>query len=101
MNELLEWLRAQNGGVRTYYEFQSKALALRDQDPENAGLMRLLADLAARFADAHDGQPLSVPVANEALARLMFYVEKAARTKDGSLAERLALLNEIGRAELR
>jgi hypothetical protein len=100
MKELLAWLRSQKGGVRTYCEFQRKALALRDRDPENAGLARLLADLAGRFADTFDCRPLSVTVANEALARLTAYVEKATRVTSGTSDERLALLNEIGRAEL-
>src|SRR3546814_10837810 len=100
MDELLQWLRCQKGGVRTYYDFQTKALALREGDPENAGFARLLADLAGRFADFYDGQPLPVTVANEALDRLTTYVERAVQTVNGSPTERLALLNEIGRVEL-
>ena len=100
VNELLEWLLTQKGGVGTYYEFQRKVLTLRNRDTENAALARLLADLAGRFAEAYDGQPLSVSLANEALGRLTAFVETAVRTKNASLAERLALLNEIGRADL-
>lgn len=100
MNELLVWLGSQKGGVGTYTEFQNKALALRSEDAQNAAVARLLADLAGRFADAYDGEPLSVGVASEALGRLKGYVAKAAEAKSASPAEQLALLNEIGLAEL-
>jgi hypothetical protein len=99
-NELLDWLRNQKGGVGTYTDFQNRALALRSVDTRNAALARLLADLAGRFADAYDGEPLSVGVANEALARLTSYVEKAVQANSASPEEQLALLNEIGLAEL-
>ncbi len=100
MNELLAWLRDQKGGLRTYQEFRGKALALRAADPENAALARLLADLAGRFADIYDGEPLPVDIANDALARLTAHVEKAARTMGQNPAERLAFLNELAVAEL-
>jgi hypothetical protein len=100
MDEIFNWLKNQKGGTGTYIEFQRRMLALRLVDAQNAALARLLADLAGRFADAYDGEPLPVSVASEALSRLTGYVEKAVRAKDVSLADQLALLNEIGLAEL-
>jgi len=100
MNELLEWLRLQKGGVRTYTQFCQKALALRVSQPEHAALARLLADLAGRFADAYDGEPLSLDIAERALNRLTRLVERAVRVNSAGLPEQVALLNEIGLAEL-
>ena len=54
MNELLNWLLQQKGSLRTYVEFQDRALALRADAPEHAALLRLLADLAGRFVEAYD-----------------------------------------------
>jgi len=75
MNELLDWLRLQKGGVGTYTQFCQKALALRASQPEHAALARLLADLAGRFADAYGGEPLPLDVAERALNRLTRLVE--------------------------
>ena len=100
MNELLEWLRLQKGGVGTYAQFCQKALALRASQPEHAALARLLADLAGRFADTYDGEPLSLDVAERALNRLTRLVERAVRVNSAGLPEQVALLNEIGLAEL-
>src|SRR6516165_6419301 len=100
MNELLDWLRLQKGGVRTYTQFCQKALALRASQPEHAALARLLADLAGRFADAYDGEPLFLDVAERALNRLTRLVERAVRVSSAGLPEQVALLNEIGLAEL-
>ena len=100
MDEILSWLKKQKGGTGTYIEFQRRMLALRLVDAQNAALARLLADLAGRFADAYDGEPLPVSVASAALSRLTDYVDKAVGDKGGGPADRLALLNEIGLAEL-
>jgi hypothetical protein len=100
MNELLNWLLLQKSGVRTYLEFQNRALDLRASEPEHAALPRLLADLAGRFADAYDGQPLSVDVAEKALDQLSGLLEKAVRHRTTGPTGHLALLNEIGLAEL-
>lgn len=100
MKELLDWLRLQKGALVTYREFQQRGLALLAQDPEQAALARLLVDLAGRFIDAYDGEPLAINVAERALARLIDFVETAERTKAAAPAERLALLNKIGAAEL-
>jgi hypothetical protein len=100
MDELLSWLRLQKGGVGTFRSFQQKSLALAASKPEHAALWRLLGDLSGRFADAYDGHPLPVDVARHALTRLLAFVEKAVDAESAGPAEYLALLNEVGLAEL-
>ncbi len=100
MNELLTWLRAQQVGVRTCTEFQERALALRAAEPQQAALLRLLADLAGRFVDRYYDQPLSIDVAARALDTLTGFVTRAVDRTAAGPGEMLALLNEIGTAEL-
>jgi hypothetical protein len=100
MDELLSWLRQQKGGVGTHAEFRERALALREREPEHAAAARLLADLAGRLADAYDEERFPTDMAARALGRLTALVEKVVRLKNAGASERLALLNEIGVAEL-
>ncbi|NKK56230.1 hypothetical protein GFM44_09795 [Rhizobium leguminosarum bv. viciae] len=100
MRELFNWLARQKGGVGTFEEFRQRCLAIRDKDPENAAMARLLGDLSGRFADAYDDQPLSVATANEALARLQELMKRAVAASAGTAADRLVLLNEISVADL-
>ncbi|WP_332810803.1 hypothetical protein [Sphingomonas sp.] len=100
MNELLNWLLQQKGSMNTYLEFQSRALELRATEPEHVALLRLLADLAGRFAEAYDRRPLPVDVAEAALQQLTGLIEAALGPNAAGPAERLALLNQIGAAEL-
>jgi hypothetical protein len=99
MGELLSWLKLQNGGVRTFREFQRKSLALAANEPDHAALLRLLGDLAGRFADAYDGCPLPADVGVCALARLAGLLEKAAEFESAAPGY-LPVLNEAGLAEL-
>lgn len=100
MNELLDWLQQQKGSLRTYVEFQDRALALRADAPEQAALLRLLADLAGRFVEAYDRQPLSAEIAARALDRLTDFLGRAANGNTADPAGRIALLNQIGASEL-
>jgi hypothetical protein len=100
MNELLNWLLQQKGSLRIYVEFQDRALALRAAEPEHAALLRLLADLAGRFADAYHGQPLSAELAGRALDQLIELLEKAVGQDCADPSDHLALLNQIGTSEL-
>ncbi|MGX1789658.1 hypothetical protein ACWIGM_23115 [Bosea sp. NPDC055332] len=100
MNELLNWLQQQKGSLRTYVEFQDRALALRADEPEQAALLRLLADLAGRFVEAYDRQPLSAEVAAHALDRLVGLLEKAVDQGAANPSGHLALLNQVGTSEL-
>ena len=95
MNELLDWLRRQNGSVRVFSQFSEMALALRTREPDQAALARLLANLAGSFSDAYFGEPLSIDVAQRALARLIELVDKAARASSAGPERQVALLNEI------
>ncbi len=100
MNELLNWLQQQKGSLRTYVEFQDRALALRADAPEQAALLRLLADLAGRFVEAYDRQPLSAEIAARALDQLTGLLGKATSGNAADPASRIALLNQIGASEL-
>ncbi|WP_156412180.1 hypothetical protein [Bosea sp. Root483D1] len=100
MNELLNWLQQQKGSLRTYVEFQDRALALRADAPEQAALLRLLADLTGRFVEAYDRQPLSAEIAARALDQLTEFLGKAVGGRTAGPADQLALLNQIGASEL-
>lgn len=100
MNELLNWLQQQKGSLRTYVEFQDRALTLRADAPDQAALLRLLADLAGRFVEAYDRQPLSAEIASRALDRLTDLLGRATGASATDPAGQLALLNEIGASEL-
>jgi hypothetical protein len=100
MNELLNWLLQQKGSLRTYVEFQDRALALRADAPEHAALLRLLADLAGRFVEAYDRQPLSAEIAGRALDRLANLLGKAVEGSTTDPKTQLALLNEVGLSEI-
>ena len=98
--ELLTWLEMQKGGVATFYEFQRKSLALRAKNVQQAGLLRLLADLSGRFGDLYDGEPLDLSTASHALQRLTDYVRQAVKLKPDDAEGLLALVNRVGIAEL-
>ena len=66
--------------------------------PEEAGFLRLFADMAGRFIDRYDRQPLSYDVATAANEKLAALIGRAAATS--SAAEKLALFNEIARIDL-
>lgn len=100
MQDLLDWLAAQQGGMRTFTGFHNRALALRASEHENVALLRLLADLTERFIQAYDGEPTSPDVAGLALARLTEFLRRAVDLTRAGPGERLALLNEIGATEL-
>jgi broad specificity phosphatase PhoE len=100
MDELLSWLRLQKGGVGTHAEFRERALGLRTREPQHAAAARLLADLAGRLADAYDEERFPTDMAQHALARLTALVQKVVHANSAGAAAQLAVLNEIGVAEL-
>jgi hypothetical protein len=106
MNELIGWLKDQNEGVCTYTGLQQRAHAMASSNPEassnpdEAALFRLLAALAARFASSYDDMPLPANIARPAFERVMTLAEEALTTVDGTAQEKLAVLNEIARADL-
>lgn len=100
MDELQTWLSMQHNGVKTYVVFRDKALQLAATQEENAALLHLLAALADRFIYSYDESPLPADVADRAFVLLKALVQKGARSVDASDADKVALLNEIARAEL-
>lgn len=100
MEELSIWLEDQNGGMRTYLEFQQKVSILSKNDASNGALYALIGLVAQRFYQAYDGEPLPVDAANEALARLRSIVADARRAMQSSAEDQLRLLNELAGLEL-
>lgn len=100
MDELLAWLEHQNGGVRTYIEFQQRAARLASEQGEYAAFFQLLSALSGRFASSYDGMPLPVDVANKALLQLTNLANTAAYTMKRPPEEQLRLLNEIAQTDL-
>jgi hypothetical protein len=100
MEELLDWLHRQSTSVRMFSQFCEKAHALRTTEPEHAAMARLLANLAGNFSEAYYSQPLTLDVAERALARLTELVDKAVRANADGPQQQIALLNELGRTDL-
>lgn len=100
MEELSTWLKDQNGGMRTYLEFQQKVSLLSKRDASNSALYALMGLVAQRFYQAYDGEPLPVDAANEALARLRTVVVDATRAMQSNAQDQLRLLNELAGLEL-
>lgn len=100
MDQLIVWLKEQNGGVGTYIGLQQRAHHLALSNPEHAALFQLLGALAARFVSSYDGMPLSVDVARSAFERVSLLIEQAARSMNDTAEGKLKVLNEIARAEL-
>jgi hypothetical protein len=100
MEELSIWLEDQNGGMRTYLEFQQKVSILSKRDASNSALYALMGLVAQRFYQAYDGEPLPVDAANEALARLRAVVADARQAMQASAQDQLRLLNELAGLEL-
>lgn len=100
LSELLQWLETQKGGVATFYEFQRRSLALRVSHGQQAGLLRLLADLSGRFADEYDGEPLDLTTASHALRLLVAHVREASGLTPGDAEGLIALINRVGLADL-
>ncbi|MDB5598472.1 MAG: hypothetical protein JWN71_516 [Xanthobacteraceae bacterium] len=100
MDELLVWLKQQNGGMLTLVEFQQKAAGLVEADRDHAALFQLLAILTGRFVSSYDGEPLPIDVARHVLGRLTGLVEQAAQSTRRPPAEQLKVLNEIAGTDL-
>jgi len=100
LDELLNWLKPQPNGLRTYKAFQQKVLALAAADRAHTAFYQLLASTAGHFIEHYEEHPLPSDVADGALNRLVGLVEKAAKSLKGSPADQLAVLNEIAASEL-
>jgi hypothetical protein len=100
LDEILNWLRPQHNGLRTYKAFQQKALQLARTDREHSAAFFLLASLVGRFIDHYDEEPLPAGVADQAFKQLVGLVEKTAQSLKSSAADQLRILNEIATTEL-
>lgn len=100
MEELSIWLNDQNGGMRTYLEFQQKVSILSKSDASNRALYALMGLVAQRFFQAYEGEPLPVDAAQEAFARLRTVVADATEVMKSDGQEQLRLLNELAGLEL-
>lgn len=100
MEELFAWLNDQNGGMRTYLEFQQKVSLLSKRDASHGALYALMGLVAQRFYQAYDGEPLPVDAAHKALASLRAVVSDATRVMHSDAQDQLRLLNELAGMEL-
>ena len=100
MNELYEWLEGQNGGMRTYTEFQRQAYSIAGQDMKNSAILALLGAVASRFAGRFEGEPFSVDEASAALEQFKAIVKDAIAATGKSDIEQLAFANSIATFDL-
>jgi len=100
MRELEAWLHGQNGGIRTYVDFQRRCSELGRQDPALAAFYSLLGTAAARFVAFYDGEPLPVDVAQTSLAQLRDLVARSVNGWLGTAEQKLAILNDIANTDL-
>jgi len=71
-----------------------------ERQPENAAVLRLLANLSGEFAESYDDQPLYAAVADEAFSRLLSLIDEAVCVCSRDASDRLMLLNKVATAEL-
>lgn len=100
MDELLQWLKQQNSGIRAFTGFAQRTAQLGETDQANAAHYALLGALAGQFVAAYNGVPLPVDVASRAYARLVAHTEAAKNSIAGSASEKLAFLNDVAATEL-
>ena len=71
MNEIYRWVSQQHHGLRTFKDFQQKLESLSRDEPEQAGLYRLLSNLVGGYVEAFDEEPVPVEVADHVHRRLL------------------------------
>jgi hypothetical protein len=71
MNEIYRWVSQQHHGLRTFKNFQQKLESLSRNEPEQAGLYRLLSNLVGGYVEAFDEEPVPVEVADHVHRRLL------------------------------
>jgi len=71
MNDLYTWVSQQHHGLRTFKTFQQKIESLSRDEPEQAGLYRLLSNLVGGYVEAFDEEPVPVEVADHVHRRLL------------------------------
>jgi hypothetical protein len=98
MRDLHAQLAARKPGLGSLMEFQRACEEALAGDSGEAGVLRLLADMAARFVDRYDRVPLPSDVASAAYDKLVSLTDRAAAATRPD--EKLAVINEIARSEL-
>lgn len=98
LREAIAQLKTRAPGIASLRQFQRDCEAGLRGAPDEAGILRLLADLTGRFVDRYDDQPLAVAAAKAAYERLVGLAERAATA--ASAEERMTLVNALGAAEL-
>jgi hypothetical protein len=100
VEELVQWLKSQHKGLRTYKGFHQRVLELGAQHRDQYAIYYLLSALVGRFIDSFEDSPLTLDVTDEAHKRLVRITEKAAGYHGMSADQRLSILNEIAAMEL-
>jgi hypothetical protein len=98
LQEAVAGLKERPIGIATLRQFQRACEAGLARSPDEAGLLRLLADLTGRFVERYDDQPLVASVAKAAYDRLVALAEAAHAAE--SAEDKLQQANELGRADL-
>jgi hypothetical protein len=98
MKDLYDWLSQQHHGLRTFKLFRRKLGELSDSEPDKRALYALLSQLAGRYIDAFDEEPVPVVVADRAYDRLLKLL--ASFDRCASADDRLADLNRVAAVDL-
>jgi hypothetical protein len=99
MDDLIQWLERQDGGIYTYLAFRDRCSRLAIKEPGHSALYTLLGTLAARFADEYDERPLPVEIADSAATDLLQVAKLASEAIHSPDSAQLRFLNHV--AELR
>ena len=91
-------LKGRAPGIASLRQFQRDCEAGLRKPEEEAGMLRLLSDLTGRFVDRYDDQPLELTAAKAAYDRLVGLAERAQAARRAE--DKLAIVNELGRADL-
>lgn len=100
MEELVQWLKTQHKGLRTYKTFQRKVLEIGAKNKGQYAVYYLLAALVDRFVETYDERPLTLDITEEAHKRLVVITDKAVQFDKMPAAQQIALLNEIAALDL-
>ena len=98
MNDLYEWLSRQHHGLRTFQLFRQKLADLSEGEPDKKALYALLRQLAGRYIEAIDEQPVPSAIADRAYERLLRLL--ASLDLSAAADRRLAELNRVAAADL-
>jgi hypothetical protein len=98
VTNLYNWLSRQHHGLRTYQLFKQKLGELSKIQPDKKALYALLSQLATRYIDAFDEQPVPAAIADLAFQRLLILL--ASLDRCASADRQLADLNRVAATDL-